>query len=202
MATKKPTAQLGVWIDETVPDLSVVLKGIADPRDLADWLGPKLGQLRFHTAMKRPSADDEREALASFRSALIELRRLLAPDGLPAYPAARLKAIVLLRGGLQWHDEVSKLTNTLDVLEFATAMTEREWAGLSSKTGRPSAAARDKLLTETAEWLLPACHGKQGAARQVARQVLQACGLAFPTGTVKDPDSTVNKAARRGKNSR
>lgn len=209
MTKPKPTHRSfgpGGWVDESVPDLSKLLGPFGvDLEEFRTWLAPRLGKLRSDAEIKvqMPTPEAEREAVRDFLAHIRGVLQGIIPKRLPPIASSRM-LYVAHQAGIHWYDMTEHLQTDLLHLEYVGSRVLAELEGVRGKAGRPSAAARDRLLADTAAKLLDAC-GKAEVAGSVAHDVLHECGISFPTkkgAKASDKTSTIKKATRRGNKSR
>lgn len=184
--------------DETVPCLDgpggpLENLGI-DMSAFVAWLGPKLGNHRRSLELKEQmrNAKEERAFVTRMTGAINALLPMLAHVNIPPYLDIDL-TLEARKKNMDWPATTDEARRNLSAMRSVLNGIQRKWSD-RARAGRPTTSSRDKLLAETAKWLLPSLK-KVALARSVSAQVLTACGLPI------EKEETIKKAAVRGKNS-
>lgn len=187
------------WTDVSVPDLSDLLTPHAeiDGAEFALWLGQKLGYYRasVKATAAKPTAVDERDSAAAVLAAAQALQRAIGGEAMTPLCEAHVYSAARACGA-DWFTFRKNLQMQLQRLQLFVSVAGPALSDLSSKTGRPSAMARDVLLAAVVERLRQVM--KADPARHLAQQILQRCGVPMPSSPAADKTDAIRRAVRKG----
>lgn len=116
-------------------------------------------------------------------------------DGMPDLADAELY-VAARRSGSDWSQLKTALATQLDLVQIIALMASSSVADVQSPRGRPTMVARDQLLADVIGRMPTGM--KREPARQLAHEILRACGIGTPAVTALDGARAIKKAARRG----
>jgi len=164
-------AAWATWIDESVPDLTDVLRGWKiDPTDFAQWLSERLGTYRATRQFldELPSRKDEVAWLVKLEKNIVEIESMLKRGSARASP--KLAGLAYKRG----FDLVAIQAGFSD----AIAIVKEAQRSMSAEVGNPGTPHRDQLIAATYTEIQKRDPQKESAVRGLTRSVLEAAGVA------------------------
>lgn len=163
-----------------------------DSSGFAEWLGPRLGDLRFSAVRQQemPTRKAELNALLNLRRKVLDASEALSG----IYPGtSAVLHLELFRAGNLSCTLDRDLAQGLQYLSVLLSIVEKkfkEQAGL--KRGPRDKGNRDTLLSDMTTELLRLGIPKRTLARKLAAEILVKCGIAIPS-----PDGRATQRAQK-----
>lgn len=190
------------WSDFSLPDLSDLLSSYPEVQagSLLPWLARQMARYKAsHDAEgARGKPSDDREYIDQLQAATKRLLDLTESCNTP--DAVDGKVYLAYRHmARDWFADRATLQAELTSLDRAIDLVLLDPDGIQAKAGRPSMGARSELLGAVVEHLRgPGFKLKADAARALAADLLDRCGVPVPLVKGEGETRAIRRAERRG----